>query len=88
MATALGNAIFNASLFVNQLSDKRRVTGSGEMLAKLSSASKIVGMVIPPVWSWIYAFGVERGMPGFFYLVITAFTLFKLALVKMCAVEM
>ena len=58
------------------------------MLAKLSSASKIVGMAIPPVWSWIYAFGVERGMPGFFYLVITAFTLFKLALVKMCAVEM
>ena len=42
------------------------------MLAKLSSASKIVGMAIPPVWSWIYAFGVERGMPGFFYLVISS----------------
>ena len=61
--------------------------GNGEMLAKLSSASKIVGMIIPPIWSRIYAFGMEHNTPGGFYLVITAFTLSKLVLVKMCDVK-
>ena len=50
-----------------QQAGQRAGFGNGELSALLYNLNTIIEVVSPPLWSWIYAAGVNRaGMPGAF----------------------